>query len=82
MDFQLSEMQQQIAKMIRDFGKTHIQPHVIDWDENQEFPLPLFKQLGELGLMGVLVPEQYSGSGLGYPEYVTVISEIAKFCGA
>jgi len=81
MDFQPSEMQQQIAQMIRDFGKVHIQPNVIDWDERQEFPKALFQQMGELGLMGVLVPEQYKGSGLGYPEYVTAISEIAKFCG-
>ena len=82
MDFQPSEMQQQIAQMIRDFGKVHIQPHVIDWDENQEFPPALLQQMGELGLMGVLVPEQYNGAGFGYPEYVTAISEVAKFCGA
>jgi alkylation response protein AidB-like acyl-CoA dehydrogenase len=82
MDFQPSELQQQITQMIRDFGKTHIQPHVSDWDERQEFPKDLFKQMGELGLMGVLVPEQYNGSGFGYPEYVTAISEISKFCGA
>ncbi|GAA0535538.1 acyl-CoA dehydrogenase family protein [Chitinophaga japonensis] len=82
MNFQPTEMQQQIAQMIRDFGKTHIQPHVMEWDEAQTFPLPLFRHLGELGLMGVLVPGQYKGSGFGYPEYVTVISEIARFCGA
>jgi alkylation response protein AidB-like acyl-CoA dehydrogenase len=57
-------------------------PYVLEWDETQTFPAPLFKQLGELGLMGVLVPEQYGGSGLGYLEYVTVISEISKICGA
>lgn len=82
MDFQPTEMQQQIAQVIRDFGKVHIQPHVSEWDEHQEFPRALFDQLGELGLMGVLVPEQYNGSGFGYPEYVTVISEISRHCGA
>ncbi len=54
----------------------------MDWDESQEFPVPVFKQLGELGLMGVLVPETYGGAGLGYFEYVTAISEIAKVCGS
>lgn len=82
MNFEPTEMQQQIAQMIRDFGKTHMQPHIMDWDENQTFPVDLFKQLGQLGLMGVLVPEEYGGAGLGYLEYVTVVSEIAKICGA
>lgn len=82
MNFQPTEMQQQIAQVIRDFGKTHIQPHVLEWDEAQFFPVDLFKKLGELGLMGVLVPEQYGGSGLGYLEYVTVVSEISRICGA
>ncbi|MBO9152412.1 acyl-CoA dehydrogenase family protein [Chitinophaga sp. GCM10012297] len=82
MNFQPTDMQQQIAQVIRDFGKAHIQPHVLEWDEEQVFPTELFKKMGELGLMGVLVPEQYGGSGLGYLEYVTVVSEIARFCGA
>lgn len=82
MNFQQTDMQQQIAQVIRDFGKTHIQPHVLEWDEEQLFPTELFKKMGGLGLMGVLVPEEYGGSGLGYLEYVTVISEIARFCGA
>lgn len=82
MNFQPTEMQQQIAQMIRDFGKTNIAPHVIDWDEKQEFPAAVLRQMGELGLMGVLVPEQYGGSGLSYLEYVTVISEVARICGA
>ncbi|QJB33919.1 acyl-CoA dehydrogenase family protein [Chitinophaga oryzae] len=82
MNFEPTDMQQQIAQMIRDFGKTHIVPHVLEWDEAQEFPVTLFKQLGGLGLMGVLVPQEYGGSGMGYLEYVTVVSEIARFCGA
>ncbi|CAL1520563.1 acyl-CoA dehydrogenase family protein [Chitinophaga sp. MM2321] len=82
MNFEPTDMQQQIAQMIRDFGKTNIQPHVLEWDEEQIFPVALFKKLGELGLMGVLVPQEYGGSGLGYLEYVTVISEISRICGA
>ncbi|RPE14086.1 acyl-CoA dehydrogenase [Chitinophaga lutea] len=82
MNFQPTDMQLQIAQVIRDFGKTHIQPHVLEWDETQTFPVELFKKMGELGLMGVLVPESYGGSGLGYLEYVTVISEVSRICGA
>ncbi|MCW3461869.1 acyl-CoA dehydrogenase family protein [Chitinophaga nivalis] len=82
MNFEPTEMQQQIAQMIRDFGKTNILPHVLEWDEQQEFPVELFKKMGALGLMGVLVPTQYGGSGLGYLEYVTVVSEVARICGA
>jgi alkylation response protein AidB-like acyl-CoA dehydrogenase len=77
-----SENQQMIAQMVRDFGAREIAPHVMKWDESQEFPTALFHQLGELGLMGVLVPEQYGGSGFGYREYVTAISELAKVCGS
>lgn len=82
MNFEPTEMQQQITQVIRDFGKTHMQANILEWDETQTFPVELFKELGKLGLMGVLVPEQYGGSGLGYLEYVTVISEISKICGA
>jgi len=81
LNFQADENQQMIAQMTRDFAERHIRPHVMEWDEAQVFPVELFKQLGELGLMGVLVPEQYSGAGLGYIEYVTVIQEVARVCG-
>ena len=54
----------------------------MDWDEKQEFPVSLFKQIGEMGFMGVLVPEVYGGSGLGYHEYITIIEEIVKVCGS
>ncbi len=80
MDFRETETQQQIVKMIRDFGTQYIRPHVMEWDEVQHFPVELFRKLGELGLMGVLVPEEYGGSGMGYLDYVTVVSEIARFC--
>jgi alkylation response protein AidB-like acyl-CoA dehydrogenase len=82
MNFNTTENQEMIAQMIRDFGARHIKPHLMDWDERQEFPVELFRQLGQLGLMGVFVPEQYGGSGFGYLEYVTAISEIAKIDGS
>ncbi|MXV17866.1 acyl-CoA dehydrogenase [Pedobacter sp. HMF7056] len=71
-----------ITQMVQDFASRYIRPHVMEWDETQHFPLEVFKQLGELGLMGVLVPEEYGGSGFGYQEYVRVISEISKVCGS
>ncbi|MFN6038443.1 MAG: acyl-CoA dehydrogenase family protein [Bacteroidota bacterium] len=82
MNFNYSENQNMIADMIKKFGNEHIRPKLMDWDESQEFPLEVFKKLGELGLMGVLVPEEYGGSGMGYSEYVTVVSEIGKICGS
>ena len=81
-DFSMSENQRMVAQMVKDFAEKNIRPHVMDWDEAQTFPIELFKQLGELGLMGVLVPEAYGGSGFGYFEYVSVIVEIAKVCGS
>ncbi|HNP08051.1 MAG TPA: acyl-CoA dehydrogenase family protein [Cyclobacteriaceae bacterium] len=81
-NFDESENQMMIAQMIQDFGELEIRPNIMDWDESQEFPVPLFRKMGELGLMGVLVPEEYGGSGFGYPEYVTAVSEIAKIDGS
>jgi alkylation response protein AidB-like acyl-CoA dehydrogenase len=78
MNFELNENQIMIAQMIRDFGAKEITPFRKEWDDKQEFPLELFKKLGELGLMGVLVPTSYGGAGFGYFEYVTAISELAK----
>lgn len=80
--FEESDNQKMIADMIRSFGKKEILPHMMEWDESQEFPIQVFKKLGELGLMGVLVPEAYGGSGFGYPEYVTAIAELSKICGS
>lgn len=82
MDFSYTENQTMIAKMVQDFAAKEIKPHLMKWDESQEFPVPLFKKLGELGLMGVLVPQEYGGSGFGYHEYITAISELAKVCGS
>ena len=82
MNFQQSELTQQVAQTARDFAAQHIKPHLMEWDESQEFPLHIFKEMGKLGLMGVFVPEQYGGSGLGYFEYNVIIQEIAKVCGS
>ncbi len=81
-DFSVSENQQMVIQTVRDFADKHIRPHVMEWDEAQIFPVDTFKKLGELGLMGVLVPGEYGGSGFGYFEYVNVIVEIAKVCGS
>ena len=77
MDFSYNDNQKMIADMIQRFGELHITPYVRDWDENQIFPVHVFKKLGELGLMGVLVPVEYGGSGFTYTEYVTAIQELS-----
>ena len=82
MNFQQSEVTQQVAESARDFARQYIQPHLMEWDESQEFPVHIFKELGKLGMMGVFVPEEYGGTGLGYFEYSVVIQEIAKVCGS
>lgn len=78
MNFDYSETQVMIAHSARDFAEKYIRPHIMEWDESQKFPVPLFKKMGKMGFMGVLVPEEYGGSGLGYHEYIAVIEEISK----
>ena len=82
MNFIQEELTQQVAQSAKDFALQYIKPHLMEWDESQEFPLHIFKQMGKLGLMGVLVPEAYGGTGLSYFEYSAVIQEIAKVCGS
>src|SRR6476620_9322868 len=82
MELLATENQKMIAQMIRDFGAKNIKPDMMKWDESQEFPVHVFKALGELGLMGVLVPTEYGGSGFGYLEYVTAIAELSKIDGS
>lgn len=82
MNFEVSELTKQVGQTARDFAQQHIKPHVMTWDESQEFPTEVFKEMGKLGLMGVLVPEEYGGAGLTYFEYKTVIEEISKVCGS
>ena len=82
MHFQVTELTEQVAHTARDFADQYIKPHVMEWDEQQVFPITVFKELGKLGMMGVLVPEKYGGAGLGYFEYNVIIQEIAKVCGS
>lgn len=78
MYFDNSETQNMIAQSIRDFAEKNIRPYIMEWDEAQFFPVPLFKQLGQMGFMGILVPEELGGSGLGYHEYITIVEELSK----
>lgn len=78
MDFSYSPEQQMIAQAAKDFAQQFIAPHVMQWDEQQHFPVEVFRQAGALGFMGILVPEQYGGSGLGYHEYIKIVEEISK----
>lgn len=82
MDFAQYDNQDMITQMVRDFAEREIRPHVMEWDEKQTFPVEVFKKMGELGMMGVFVPQQYNGAGLGYFEYVTIVSEVARVCGS
>jgi len=82
MNFTESDNQKMVRDMARDFAEKEIRPHFMEWDESQEFPVPLFKKLGELGLMGIFIPEEYGGSGMNYHDYITAIVEISKVCGS
>ena len=82
MNFSFTEDHKMITQMVKDFAEKEIRPNVGKWDEEQHFPKDLFKKAGELGLMGVLVPEEFGGAGLGYFEYIAVIAEISKVCGS
>ncbi len=82
MNFDITEDQSMIEQMVKDFAEKEIRPNVMKWDESQDFPVELFKKAGELGLMGVLVPEEFGGAGLGYFEYISVIRGISKVCGS
>jgi len=82
MEFELNEEQQQMKMSVREFAQSEIAPHVSEWDETQHFPTELQPKLAELGLLGVLFPEQYGGAALGYVEYVTVIEELSRVDGS
>src|SRR5690242_687945 len=82
MDFGKNELTTQVAETVKQVAEQYIRPHVMEWDEKQQFPVEIFKELGKLGLMGILVPQEYGGSGLGYFEYSAAIQEIAKVCGS
>ena len=82
MNFNQTENQNLVRSTIAEFAKKEILPNVMKWDEAQEFPRHIFKQLGELGFMGILIPEEYGGAGMGYDEYIIAIEELAKVCGS
>jgi alkylation response protein AidB-like acyl-CoA dehydrogenase len=78
MNFQFSEEQKLIAASARDFAEQYIRPHIMKWDESQYFPKEVLQKAGEMGFMGIFIPEEYGGSGLGYHEYAAIVEEIAK----
>jgi alkylation response protein AidB-like acyl-CoA dehydrogenase len=82
MNLQPAELTQQVAQTVKEFAQKFIKPHVMEWDESQTLPIALFKEMGKLGIMGAIVPEQYGGSGFGYFEYKAIIEEISKICGS
>ena len=82
MDFYFTDEQQQLRRSIREFAESEITPHVMEWDEASRFPVELIPKLGEMGLLGVIFPEEFGGAGLGYVEYVTVIEELARVDGS
>src|SRR5206468_4831259 len=82
MDFSYSEELLEIKRIVRDFAENEIRPHIMDWDENQTFPRDVLKKLGELGFMGVLIPADYGGAGLGYTEYATIVEELSRVDGS
>ena len=82
MDFSFTDEQQQLRRSVREFAESEIAPHVMEWDEASRFPAELIPKLGEMGLLGVIFPEQYGGAGLGYIEYVIVIEELAHMDGS
>src|SRR4029078_13062970 len=76
MDFRLTDEQNQIKQMVREFALSEIKPHLAEWDEAQHFPVDAFRKAGELGLLGVTLPEEYGGAGRSYIDYVNVIEEL------
>lgn len=81
-EFETDEALEMIRQSAKDFAETYIRPNLMDWDEKQYFPVELFHKMGNYGFMGILVPEIYGGSGLGYQEYITILDEISKVCGS
>jgi alkylation response protein AidB-like acyl-CoA dehydrogenase len=81
MDFQTNENQKMIAQMVKDFAEKEIKPNLNKWDDEEHFPVDVMKKMGELGLLGIYIPEEYGGSGFGYYEYATALMELGKVCG-
>ncbi|MEI8193130.1 MAG: acyl-CoA dehydrogenase family protein [Flavobacteriia bacterium] len=81
MNFELNENQRMIAQMVRDFAEKEIKPNMMQWDQDEFFPVETMKKMGSLGLLGIFVPESYGGSGFSYFEYATALMELGKVCG-
>jgi alkylation response protein AidB-like acyl-CoA dehydrogenase len=81
MEFEYNENQEMIAQMVRDFAEKEIRPNMKQWDDEEHFPVDVMKKMGELGLLGIFIPEEYGGSGFGYFEYATALMELGKVCG-
>src|SRR5258708_40144358 len=81
-EFSLTEEQQQLRRSVREFAEGEIAPHVMEWDEASHFPMEIIPKLGEMGLLGVIFPEQYGGAGLGSIEYAVAIEELARVNGS
>ncbi|HEX8764053.1 MAG TPA: acyl-CoA dehydrogenase family protein, partial [Candidatus Acidoferrum sp.] len=82
MEFAFTEEQQQLRKSVREFAEGEIAPHVMEWDEASHFPMEIMPKLAEMGLLGVIFPEEYGGAGLGYIEYALAIEELARVDGS
>src|SRR5580658_10416144 len=82
LDFQLNDEQRHLKKSVREFAEREIAPNVMKWDEACEFPLATIKELGKLGLMGMIFPPEYGGAGMGYLEYVTAVAELSRVDGS
>jgi alkylation response protein AidB-like acyl-CoA dehydrogenase len=82
LDFQLSDEQQQLRRSIRDFAESEIRPHVMEWDEASQFPLATVKELGKMGIMGIIFPAELGGAGMGYVEYVIAVEELSRVDGS
>ena len=81
MNFEKNENQEMIAQMVRDFSEKEIRPFMRKWDDDEIFPVETLKKLGELGLLGIFIPEEYNGAGFSYNEYATALMELGKVCG-
>ena len=82
MEFSFSEELLEIKRIVREFAEKEIRPHVMEWDEKQTFPIDVLKKLGQLGFLGVFIPTEYGGAGLGYTEYVTIVEELSRVDGS
>src|ERR1700722_10866780 len=81
-DFSLTDEQQQLRRTVREFAEAEIAPHVMEWDEASHFPSEIMATLAEMGLLGVIFPEEYGGAGMGYLEYAIVIEELSRVDGS